>query len=471
MANVVFLLRRHLRYVCGACLFISLNAVAALQINLPVGSCPKGSIMTTTGGVATCGVIPPISTEIEAITVSAPRLDANGNPVATAPTEIKANIGAASSGSCVNIPAGYTTTGTGANCALVPPATAPTTSYKRFGITDTPAWHVAPSYTALASQVCSNMYLPTVKTVASIAAGGGGACLETSATCTVACTGGGAGTMGTITSCPSGYTNTAGTCNLTNAAIVQKPVDGVCTIIRTNNSYTADANDADCSATGAPAVNSDKVTAQKPDGSTATVQAMPDGTTKVTTTTPDNTGQVTDALDIYVGADNKVKGSATSQAPGVGTGSGALTPSGSGATSSDVAAVKSSVDAAKSQAATDAAAAKGKLDEIADDLKPSTNVGAPALPTSLYTPTGKTMGGVLTTFKDNMQQKPFYAAATGFFNVSINSGACPIWETQAWVFHIRFDQQCSQTMQQIWPFIYAIVVACAGFLAFRWAFL
>lgn len=290
--------------------------------------------------------------------------------------------------------------------------------------------------------------------------------------------------------CDTGYT-IAGTypsqiCNVSNNRAVKKPAMGRDMYVRSANTISRDTQQAttDNMSTNSRAatVSTNSVKATNPaTGATTTITInSSDGTTTVVTTTPNSDGTTSTVKTTYMSAPDAttgnvyVTGQKTETVNGQGAAAGtSTTPGASTPTTAtvDTSSLESKIDSAKSQAASDAAAAKGKLDEIADDLKPSTNVGAPTLPTSLYTPTGKTFGGVLTAFKDNMQQKPFYAAATGFFNVSINGGTCPIWEAQAWVFNIRFDQQCSQTMQQIWPFIYAIVVACAGFLAFRWAFL
>lgn len=54
-------------------------------------------------------------------------------------------------------------------------------------------------------------------------------------------------------SCPAGYTGpSSGNCTLTNAAIVQKPSDSRCYIVRNGNTYSADSQDPDCAA-GLPA--------------------------------------------------------------------------------------------------------------------------------------------------------------------------------------------------------------------------
>jgi len=56
----------------------------------------------------------------------------------------------------------------------------------------------------------------------------------------------GARGMTAVVSCPTGYTAVSGVCTLSDATIVQKPSDGVCTIKRTGNSYAYDSLDPDC---------------------------------------------------------------------------------------------------------------------------------------------------------------------------------------------------------------------------------
>lgn len=50
----------------------------------------------------------------------------------------------------------------------------------------------------------------------------------------------------TINSCPTGYTLSSGQCVLSNAALVQKPSNGTCTILRTGNVFSGDPYDPDC---------------------------------------------------------------------------------------------------------------------------------------------------------------------------------------------------------------------------------
>lgn len=78
--------------------------------------------------------------------------------------------------------------------------------------------------------------------------------------------------------CKSGYTLSGGNCILANAAIVQKPADGVCNIIRTGNTYSIDPQDnADCSGQSAVSINGGTATVNALNGDT--VIAMINGTT------------------------------------------------------------------------------------------------------------------------------------------------------------------------------------------------
>lgn len=114
----------------------------------------------------------------------------------------------------------------------------------------------------------------------------------------------------------------------------------------------------------------------------------------------------------------------------------------------------------------------GKIDEVGEEEGGDYSYQSPGGKDDLYEKTGKTFQGVLTNFVDEAQQAPFFSAATGFFDTS-TSGTCPVWTIPSvWVFGAMvIDAQCSPVMNQIWPFIAAIVIAAAGFLAFRWAFL
>lgn len=109
--------------------------------------------------------------------------------------------------------------------------------------------------------------------------------------------------------CPAGYTDNGTACALSNAAVVQKPLDGKCNVIRTGNTYSGDANDPDCSlgsAGGAAQalnlnVSSNQVTASAP-GQTATVNTNTGtGATTITNSTA-NTNNTTTNNIVNLGA-------------------------------------------------------------------------------------------------------------------------------------------------------------------------
>lgn len=79
-----------------------------------------------------------------------------------------------------------------------------------------------------------------------------------------------------------------------------------------------------------------------------------------------------------------------------------------------------------------------------------------------------TYGSVMSAFSDRVKGAPVMTAGDQFFAFN-PSGACPRWDVQVWVFDVVLDQHCSTDIP--WDAIKAIILACAGFVAFRWAFL
>lgn len=126
--------------------------------------------------------------------------------------------------------------------------------------------------------------------------------------------------------CPSGYTYSGGTCNLSDPSVVQKPSDGTCTIKRVGNSFSGDPLDPDCSANPGVVVNSDTVTVSPKSGSSENAQYkfIPDGSGSITITTPNDDG-TTSQRTVVFGPPNPSTGSVaitgTSQATFSGTGS------------------------------------------------------------------------------------------------------------------------------------------------------
>lgn len=131
-------------------------------------------------------------------------------------------------------------------------------------------------------------------------------------------------------SCPSGYTKSGTSCNLTNPTIVPEPSNNNCQIIRTGNAYSTNSNDPDC-ATNLPTmsgstVTPNTVTTTRADGSSATVTINSDGTTTATETYPDIPNSKTHTLTTNYSSPNPstgevtLTGISTVSTPGVGTG-------------------------------------------------------------------------------------------------------------------------------------------------------
>lgn len=85
-----------------------------------------------------------------------------------------------------------------------------------------------------------------------------------------------------------------------------------------------------------------------------------------------------------------------------------------------------------------------------------------------YTPTGDTFGSVLTEFVGKVQQTPV-ASQTSSFLTFRATGTCPRWSVSVWVFDIDIDQLCNGDIP--WNAIKAVILAAAGFFAFRIALL
>ncbi len=81
-----------------------------------------------------------------------------------------------------------------------------------------------------------------------------------------------------------------------------------------------------------------------------------------------------------------------------------------------------------------------------------------------YTPTGDTFGSVLTEFVGKVQQTPIASQTTSFLTFHAY-GSCPRWSVSVWVFDIDIDQLCTGDIP--WDAIKAVILAAAGFFAFR----
>ena len=93
-------------------------------------------------------------------------------------------------------------------------------------------------------------------------------------------------------------------------------------------------------------------------------------------------------------------------------------------------------------------------------------------PGDLYEPTEKTYETVLTQFSNRIQAASVVSGVTGFFDVNV-SGSCPDWSIPATDMTpaISVNIQCSSAAYEMYGIAGLVVLAMAGFTAFRWAIL
>lgn len=90
----------------------------------------------------------------------------------------------------------------------------------------------------------------------------------------------------------------------------------------------------------------------------------------------------------------------------------------------------------------------------------------------LYQSGDLTYESVINNFKDSITGSGIYGAATGFFDISISAGSCPVWSADVpMIGTIVMDHFCSPIMDTAWPIVYAVLLLVGGFLAYRIAIL
>lgn len=122
------------------------------------------------------------------------------------------------------------------------------------------------------------------------------------------------------TGCPAGYTLSGGSCNLTNASVVEKPLDGKCGVTRVSNQFVVDPNDPDCAGMSIGCALG--VCQGSAGGVSSRVEINGDGTTTITSTFPaggGNTSTITGTLSAPDGSGNT---HAIGQSQGVTAGQG-----------------------------------------------------------------------------------------------------------------------------------------------------
>ncbi len=94
--------------------------------------------------------------------------------------------------------------------------------------------------------------------------------------------------------------------------------------------------------------------------------------------------------------------------------------------------------------------------------------GGDGEPHDWYVPGESTFGDVLSEFNQRMNSAPIISQTSQFFDINVG-GSCPVWSVNAWVFQVVIDQHCTANIP--WDLIRGVLIACASFVAFRWAFL
>lgn len=183
--------------------------------------------------------------------------------------------------------------------------------------------------------------------------------------------------------CSAGYSVSGSSCVLSNAAAVPRPVDNICPIVRTGNSYANDPADPDCANGQAPSVITDATgtttSINDPSGLSFSFHVNGDGSASITTTTPDTATNTTKKRVLILASP------ASASQPPVVTGVSDTTLSGTGtgasATSIPVTQTVATADPAQTAALQDIAAkeAATAADRTAAETKAAA-LGLPAAP-------------------------------------------------------------------------------------------
>jgi len=136
-------------------------------------------------------------------------------------------------------------------------------------------------------------------------------------------------TVSAVPSCPAGYTVSGANCNLSNAALVMKPSDGKCGVIRSGNTITNDSRDPDCTGSGSAATAlsltaSGGVASASSGGKT--LEVVIDSTTgnvTIMSSSPNTGGDTSTTASVGIigtgGSSGQVSGKATTITQGTGT--------------------------------------------------------------------------------------------------------------------------------------------------------
>ncbi|MCE5180455.1 MAG: hypothetical protein LLG15_01510 [Betaproteobacteria bacterium] len=191
-------------------------------------------------------------------------------------------------------------------------------------------------------------------------------------------------TITKITTCQAGYTLSGSTCNLTNAALVQKPADGRCQILLNVAGFTIDPNDPECGELAAKTgttVTPTKISTMTPGSTTKSeITINGDGSRTVTTTTANADGKTSTVTTITLtpaaaGGTATVSGSSSTQVNGVGTATGATIVAAAPAAPIDFP-TDYNREVTQQGIKTDLDAVKQALDFSSTNALPSTELGA-----------------------------------------------------------------------------------------------
>lgn len=86
-----------------------------------------------------------------------------------------------------------------------------------------------------------------------------------------------------------------------------------------------------------------------------------------------------------------------------------------------------------------------------------------------YTPGEDTYASVIEDFSSTVSGLPVVAGVDNFLTFT-PSGACPVYNADVWVFSVRLDQWCTESLVP-WELIKAVILGCCAFFAFRIAFM
>lgn len=108
---------------------------------------------------------------------------------------------------------------------------------------------------------------------------------------------------------------------------------------------------------------------------------------------------------------------------------------------------------------------------IKKDLETKPTIDSKTASTLYQRDNSLTFANIFTNFKAAWAASPFVAAAAHFLTITDISGNCPVWDISAYVFYLRLDHFCGDTMAAMWPWIRALILFMFSLISFRWAVL